>query len=119
MDWKQELLKRLDALGDKLGVAGAHLWSVLVRQAYIEGVTDLVVAGLVGIVFVVAFCIGKKCVEIVNEGDSDEIHIVVLMVSVLIGALCAVAIWYNVVSGLQELLNPEFFALKNVIDSLK
>lgn len=33
-----EVLKRIDALAAKLGVTADHIWSVLMRQARIEGI---------------------------------------------------------------------------------
>jgi hypothetical protein len=37
-----ELHKELAALAAKLGVSVEHLWGVLVRQAYIDGLSSLV-----------------------------------------------------------------------------
>lgn len=39
-----ELLKRLDQLAAKLGVAASFLWHALIRQAYINAAENLVVA---------------------------------------------------------------------------
>jgi hypothetical protein len=37
----EELGKQLAALSAKIGVSVEHLWSVLIRQAFIEGFTSL------------------------------------------------------------------------------
>ena len=51
---EQEMLKRLDVLAEKLGVAASMVWGFYIRQAYIDGVADLAAAGMITLVFIVA-----------------------------------------------------------------
>ena len=54
----EELNKQLSDLASKLGVTVEHLWSVLVRQAYIDGISSLttvISCVLLGVVVLWAF----------------------------------------------------------------
>lgn len=42
----QEMLKRLDALASKLGMAASAIWGFYIRQARIDGLTYAIVGGI-------------------------------------------------------------------------
>src|SRR5258706_10323245 len=39
---RQQIFTRIDLLGQKLGIAAAHIWGVLVRQAYAPAAMNIV-----------------------------------------------------------------------------
>jgi len=107
---QEELLKRLDALAAKLGVAAEHLWDVLVRQGQIEGMRGVVLA-VVG--FVVMLIAGRKAARAFRENRDDATMGWVILCflsggAALVGQADA---WY--------LLNPEYFALRQLLELLK
>lgn len=116
MDWKQEVLKRLDALAEKLGTTAVYLWAVLVKQAYLTGIGDGIVAlMLFGVSWFSIKCFNKTLVKAAEEDDDWY------FASVLLGIVIAVLILSGINYGLdsfRELLNPGYYALHDVLQTL-
>lgn len=130
MDWKQEMFKRLDILGEKLGVTANHLWAVLVRQAYAEALGNLViVAGLlVGIVIAVRYVkwFSKqpfeqdqeyKCIRARSDKQTAQLIAAIFAgIGAVVAAVAVVSLLYYAVLALY---NPEYFALQKLLEALK
>lgn len=111
---QDEILKRLDALAEQMGIATGHLWEVMVRQATISGIVDMAWALVLIFVVIVGWKIGKWGVS-GNDGKGSEPATVLGGLMLTIGSISfAMSLTY----GIQELLNPEFYALKNILDVL-
>ena len=123
----QELLERLDALSQKVGVGIEHMWEVLVRQAYVDAVTSsLLFLGcllLWGAVYAKRAAIDKW----VQDGAIEYKHIsnsyprlfpVGIALAALGVATLLLFIWAaNAVP--VALLNPEYHALEKIMDMVK
>jgi len=111
-----ELWKHLDSLGAKLEKAGSTVWAWQVRQSYINGAECTFCAILVVIVAVWGHYSLVRWGKTLEQGSEDSytakaLSIVVLVVSFpLIVAL--------VVNALDLLLNPQYWALHDLIRSL-
>ena len=74
-----EILKRIDSLGEKLGVAGKYLWEALVRGCFAAGlmwgIALLIIAVVSARIVFIAFCrgrdyrIGKTHIEWSDDGQ--------------------------------------------------
>lgn len=107
-----EILQRLDLLAAKLGVTAAHLWSVLVRQVYLEPIKDagylLVVGGIALGFLIAAVKVGKDDQDLGSGlffASSAAWFIFVLILLGTIGDLAALA-------------NPEYAALHEVLKAI-
>lgn len=117
MDWQQELLKRLDLLAEKLGTTGAHLWLVMVRQAKITAIEDLIY----GLLFLALTFGGYRLAKffLAHCEDWDVGGYVGLVLSWIASAIAfLVGIGY-LYAAIPEMLNPEFWALQQILDKLK
>ena len=112
----------LDELGKRLGGTGAHLWTILVRQAYVSAIEFTLLAA---VSLVVAVSIYRKCVKAWGEykekkknsgyyGDGPE----GLTVLCSITGLVAFILTGFAIHALATLANPEYFALTTVLDAL-
>ncbi len=112
-----EILKRLDALATKLGVTADHLWGVLVRQARVEFIVD---AGLCLLWITVCFLTGWGLVKLYRSEDDDKDFLVAAVWLLggffLIGGLASLY-YASELPGL--IMNPEFWALKQVLEVSK
>lgn len=63
---QKELLARLDALAQKMGVAGHALWEMYVRQSYVNGAEWLTGSIVAAVLFVVLL---KKALKLDKELD--------------------------------------------------
>jgi hypothetical protein len=116
---KEELLARLDLLAAKMGVAAEHLWEVLTRQGIIEGIEAIIWLPIALLVMRFSAKTFTQAVYDANKAsyDEDGRHIAKailcaagLVVSGII-TICAAA-------GIKYLFNPEYYALKQILDML-
>jgi hypothetical protein len=115
MKMTDEILKRLDVLAAKLGVTAGHLWGVLVAQAKIEAIEDIIWAALWAALSLVLGLVARKLYESNDENDNAALGIV--LIGVAVGFLLISA---AMISGtLGMLLNPEYWALKKVLEAMK
>ena len=118
MDWKQEMLKRLDALAEKLGTTAQYLWHVLVKQGIAMGLVDATTA----VAFLVATIIGivyaKKLVKwlLGPDGIEDVWFPAILLIGSCIGMTIAALCYAQ--SAILELYNPEYWALQELLKAV-
>jgi hypothetical protein len=119
---KQEIWKRLDAAAEKLGVAAEYMWGVLVKQGYALAVADAVTAVLLLLVLL-GLLHGMKNAWAYDYDGEEEGREMLMAVS---GAFCAIGFCVLVVvffgyarDAILYWYNPEFYALKFVLETLK
>lgn len=122
MSLTEELLKRLDLLAAKLGTTAQYLWGVYVKQAQVE-----VVCSLITILICLLVCAGVavalfKLRALPWTDSYGEPTVAGVLRGLLGGSIAAVAFTIIVctVSGLPTLLlNPEYWALQQIVAALK
>lgn len=139
-------MELLNELASKLGVAVDHLWSVLVRQQYAEGITGVIGAALcmLALIFVIAFAprwceyATRRHEELVKDRETkgtgfngsydtpsyEEDYWAFMcsalpIISLSVGVIMCILIPIFVVTGIQQLINPEYFALKEILNTIK
>jgi ABC-type uncharacterized transport system permease subunit len=118
-DVKQELFKRLDIIGERLGVAANHLWAVLVRQGFATGIADAIVAVATLILALVAMKLARKWFgKAETETKLDFLFGCSIVAWIVAGILLIVCFTYTYDAAL-ELVNPEYYALKTILEALK
>lgn len=114
-----ELLKRLDALTDKLGVGAHQAWQIFIRQAHIEALS-WVPWLILWIVAIFVFVWGSKKLDVKaaesSEPDGWRVAQALMYAGVLLGACICMNCIVNVF--LIE-LNPQAYALKEILWRLK
>lgn len=72
-DITPEILSRLDALAVKLHVTGSHLWEVLIKHAYIDGIKDVIGIIATFIIFLMSIYFYKFFMKKHNKVEEDII----------------------------------------------
>jgi len=116
----EELQKQLASLASKLNVSVEHLWGVLVRQAYIDGISSLctmLVCMVLGVAAVYAFFHLRRKFQATPERDRLSFYPPAPMDLMLLGMvllfllMIALSNFYWVIS---DFLNPEFYAFQHL-----
>ncbi len=115
-----ELNKELAALAAKLGVSVEHLWGVLVRQAYIDGLSSLVTVfccAAAGLGVLWFFFYLRRKYKLTAEPKerfflSTE-PMEYMAVGIILVVLVAVA-GNNFYWVITDFFNPEFYALRHL-----
>ena len=138
-------MELLEQLANQLGVAVEYLWSTLVKQQYVEGVTNITMAGIGVIVVIVLLCCiprltryainqhkelaedrrkngtgfnGSYILSSYREDFYSSMKIVIPICGCVAFLVIAISTVIGVRDGIQQLLNPDYFALKEVLDAI-
>lgn len=115
----------LTALAQKLGTTAEYLWGVLLKQAPIAGVTDLIVmaAWIAAIVFWARVVSRKTATPPATALDEypaaqwrDEVGVGFAWLSVVaLAVLAALVIGCGLSTTVAAFFNPEYWALKQIL----
>lgn len=138
-----KVMELLEQLANSLGVAVEYLWTTLVRQQYVEGVTNLSMAVVGVIVSIVLLCCipratryfvnqhkelaedrkknytgwnGSNSVSSMKEDFCNTMKFVVPIVGFISMFVIVLCVVNDIKFGIQQLLNPDYFALKEVLN---
>ena len=137
MDKAMELVEQL---ATKLGVAAEYLWAVLVKQQYVDGIADIILV-VFGIAVMIVLIIGapKLTAKYLNEytqlrddrlknrgysfssieeDHCKEMYEIIPYLAFTIGLCVFIFTLCFVVSGVKQVINPEYYALKEVLDTI-
>lgn len=131
MKLEDKVLERIDSLGGKLDNISQHAWEALVKYQIINSITDLIV-GVIIIALTVflwkVFINQHKKVSSEYDGHSllfefgDELSAIGLFYVVIVSILSLVAfayLVYGIPMDIVRILNPEVFAVKDLIEQSK
>ena len=121
----EKTLQALTALAAKLGTTAEYLWGVLLKQAPITGVVDLLVcaAWIAGVVAWAKF-VNRKTTKPARTEDeqypsaewSDEVGVGLAWASVVVAAIItALVVGSELSTIVAALANPEYWALKQIL----
>ena len=98
------------SLANALGVAASHVYEVLIRQAVSQGVAYAIGAGACA---VAAVWIGRLASKAVKDKEDYSPPLVFLTIVAACGAVFAAS------QCAMHLINPEYYAIKEVMSLLK
>lgn len=104
----KETLALIEKLSEKLGTTSEHLWGVLMKQAPIDAAFSFI--------FMVALLVGLWFLWKLAKKASDGM---VYMAFVLVCVIVAIAVFSLSYNTLIGFFNPEYWALKEIMSSLK
>ncbi|QEG04313.1 hypothetical protein [Bacillus phage BC-T25] len=127
MDRADKLGGFIDELAKQLGVAATHVYEVLVKQQFVEGVSLMVKAGVWIAVLILVWTLLHKLIfkrwhKYSDPTGYDETQFMLAIVVVIVGIISAIVGW-NIVDwvtlGIKKLLNPEYYALQDIMEFVK
>lgn len=104
--------KVLDSLAARFGTTAEHVWTILVKQTFYEGISCFVASILCGVLL---WFIGKTIKKIHKkdcDGDLMGVFCVLFIVLVPIMAICGF-------EAFHRLLNPEYYAMQEIFELIK
>lgn len=107
----------IESLASSLGVAAEHVYGILVKQQYVTGIADAIFAVIFAIVVTICYKVGKWLAtsEMAYRKDWEWLT----FIPVLIGVFAIVFMCVSLYSAIGHLVNPEYYAIKEIMDVLK
>ena len=113
----QNVEQTLQILAERFGTTVEHLWSVAVRQTYVDAVTAvlLILAVSAGAYFALRWC--KMSFEEDDSSMGEKRMFAGLIACIVLGILAGVVL--SNINKLLQVFNPEFYAVKLLLSTLK
>ena len=142
----EQVMNLVDQLAVKLGVAVEHLWVILTKQQYAEGVINIVLAVLcVGILIAIITYApkltsnaaneykrleedrkqngtgynGSKFTPSFEEDRYNNLRQDIPKYAIGVGCVVFVLMIMFIVCGIQQVINPEYFAIREILNCIK
>lgn len=115
--------KLIEQLAQKLGTTAEYLWSVLLKQAFVSAITDLMYLILVLLGGYGLFKLHKFLSKVEDNGDciyeDAGFTVAVMIVATVIWAILFIVCFFSLGNIINGFFNPEYWALNEVLDTLK
>ena len=110
-------IEGLQMLAEKLGVTIDYLWSVLLKQAYVSAILDLLFVLLMVIMWA-ALIKSRGAIKkwLKTMDDLEEGFICIFGSGFIIGVTVAAIIF--IFTSTSALINPEYWALKEILSAV-
>jgi hypothetical protein len=119
----EQTAKLVEQLAKKLGTTADYLWSVLLKQAPISALTDLIYFVLISISGYFLLKVHKTFSKEDEHGDSkyyDNDALAPIMITLtFIWAILFIVSFFSIGNVINGFLNPEYWALDEILSSLK
>lgn len=121
---KNQTTELLEKLAVQLGTTAEYLWSVLIVQARISAITDLIFLILA---IVSGYFLYRTHLYLGKEGEDmhsiydrkDEAVIIPMFVGIIIWAIFFLVMFFSIGSIINGLFNPEYWALNKILNSIR
>ena len=119
MENVEQYLPLLEKLASKLGTSAEYLWTVLLKQAPISAFLDMVEYLIIAVVCIISCKLSIFTHKKISKGDWDDEAYIPLGVVVIVAIMLAAVAFFSFQGTVTKLINPEYWALKEVIKSVK
>jgi hypothetical protein len=116
---KEEAFARLDAFAEKLGVAAEHLWEILVRQQYTDAAATLFSICIFTVLLLGASIYlskGKPWEKASSTQAEGDLRSIAIGATIFCWAVLAFSSSFELADILRQVLNPEFYAYREVLE---
>jgi len=108
----------MKALADKFGTTVEHLYTVLCKQAIVDGVGYFIVCGICLFLMIGFGYVIKLIIKYGEEwGEADRLASYVICIIVV--AICFIVCSTDAINGMKHVVNPEYYAVKEVLKNIK
>lgn len=121
-----ETVKLIEQLAHKLGTTTEYLWHVLIKQAPISAITDLLYLIFTIICGIIIYKFHKYFKKERGDDyrsiyDDDEYSLITTAMIVITGlwVVIFIACFFSIDNIINGFLNPEYWSLKQVINTCK
>lgn len=140
------VLDFLSKLGEQVNEAGQQIFQVYVRQAYVDGISDMIKA-VIYLVLIISMAIitprlyklfeskyqekkqdriengtgweGSKYLSSFGEDGLNIMRYIVLIGTTLMSVVLIFLIINYATVGIKEIMNPQYYALQNLFNAVK
>ncbi len=121
----EQATKLIEQLAQKLGTTAEYLWAVLLKQAPVSAMIDLVYLVIVAIMGVGLYKLHKYCTKETGEykesiyEDKGELVKPAMVILAIVWGIFFIICFFSIGNIVNGFFNPEYWALKEVLSTCK
>jgi len=121
----EQTTKLIEQLAQKLGTTAEYLWTILLKQAPISAMIDLMCLVLFTIIGIALYKLHKYCAKKTGEDersiydDRGELVIPAMLILTVIWIIFFIASFLSIGNIINGFFNPEYWALKEILRATK
>lgn len=126
---EEKAIQLLEKLATQLGVTVEYLWSILIKQAYIAGIFNATLAGIVFalVILTVIWIISCTKPRLLEDGKKkskyeewnyDDLAGIIMIAQGIILTVGLTVFIYLLNSAFTALFNPEYWALNKILQTI-
>ena len=106
----------IDTIAEQLGVASEFVFETLIRQAYVIGITYVIIYIIGAVIIYNAITLWTKAPKTI--GEEADVLCSKALVATFLGIVSTVFFMSTIEMTMTCLINPEFWALNYILDKL-
>lgn len=95
------------------------VWEAYIKQVQINGIGDFVLAGVLFIISCVTAWSIKKIVNLDDFDKNDEYNVLIVFLIGVFGSIMFCLGLFNLYRGINFIINPEYWVIKLLIETIK
>ena len=116
----EKLTELLAQLAAKFGTTVEHLWSIMIRQAYISSILDIIFYILFIINIIACYKVYRYCYKTDKFDNSryynnEETLYIPMFLWALLSVILIIVMCTSITSTITGLINPEYWTLKQIL----
>lgn len=119
----EQSTKLLEQLANKLGTTSEYLWGILIKQAPIDSTITLVQFALIAIYGIILYRLHIKFSKETEDENSiyenDGVIQGIMVIGFIIFAILTICAFFGIPSVFNGYVNPEYWALREVLNSIQ
>ncbi len=117
----QTVITFLKEMAAQLGTTTTYLWSVLIKQASVIAYMNLFAAGIILLISTIAMLSRKKVFATMDDNMTvtDGITVAKFFYVAILLIILPILSFILTTFAIQSLLNPEYWAFKEILSSIK
>ena len=127
---EEKAFEYIDAIAANLGVAAEHVYGALLKQAMVSGLISVVYIIICMAVGYAVIRLMKRIFTDVKDENSDSIFVdgwrdisAAGIISSFAGGIALIIMFFSIMSDIDNattaLLNPEYWAIKEILTTIK
>lgn len=120
MNISEQVTQIIQEIAKQLGIVADKIYPILIRQAYVEGFTNLFSLMLCVVFGVVSYKIFKKTLNLCLEDETLALIFgIICIITILVSLLSFVTFCMNFTNMVTALVNPDYYIIQKIISMMK
>lgn len=113
----EKIVNAFNVIAEKIGVASEFVWKALIKQQYVESITNVIVYGVL-LAVILALILASVWLYKIDSGSNTAAQLPIVL-SVLVVVIFTIFFCSTITETVTGFVNPEYGALQEIGDAIR